>query len=130
MLPRRSSSLRESGNDEASIRSRADTSGLTPMRNTYVTNKFSPLARQLVTYRDKNSGPSCAPLRLPSTTNSQTATEIDMPFPRLVEETSTSRAACSSGIVRLPINATQLGGRYLLRIPKKDIERRPLESTL
>ncbi|KAK6057277.1 hypothetical protein COOONC_05208 [Cooperia oncophora] len=130
MLPLGTSSFRDHGSDESSVRYKADPPGLTSVRTTYVTNKFSPLSRQLVTYRDRNSSSSRAPLRTTSATRSQTVAEIDMPFPRLVEETSTSRAACSSGIVRLPINATQQGGRYLLRIPKNDIESRPLQNTL
>ncbi|VDO52191.1 unnamed protein product [Haemonchus placei] len=121
MFPRRASSLRERGSDEPTSRFRSDTPRLAPIRTTYIANKFSPLTRQIVTYRGKNPAPSRASLKTPSAAQSQTVTEMDMPFPRLVEETSTSRAACSSGIVRFPISAAQQGGRYLLRIPKNDM---------
>ncbi|XGW10722.1 hypothetical protein V3C99_012326 [Haemonchus contortus] len=129
MFNRRASSLRERGNDEPTSRFRSDAPRLAPVRTTYITNKFSPLTRQIVTYRGKSSAPSRASLKTPSAAQSQTVTEMDMPFPRLVEETSTSRAACSSGIVRLPISAAQQGGRYLLRIPKNDIGSKQLQTS-
>ncbi|VDP41421.1 unnamed protein product, partial [Heligmosomoides polygyrus] len=77
--------------------------------------------RQFVSYRNKGTDAS-ASFSISPVAYSQAVVEEDASLPRLVEETSTSRAACSSGIVRIPVARNQQSGRYLLRIPKGEIE--------
>ncbi|WKX97514.1 hypothetical protein Q1695_013291 [Nippostrongylus brasiliensis] len=93
-----------------------------------VNNRFSPITRQVITYRNRNCNPLQSSLSASHASYADDLPEDDIPLPRLVEETSTSRSACSIG--NLPIAKSYLGGCYLLRIPKNEIDCKPQLSSV
>ncbi|KAL6734841.1 hypothetical protein Aduo_005337 [Ancylostoma duodenale] len=118
MLPRRASILRANSDDgDSVIQNRIQFPKFTRVRADYATNKFSPITRQFASNQNKYITHSTS-ISTPSTAYAR----VNVARSRPVDEVTNTKASCSSGTVRIPIVKTQPSGRYLLRIPKNELD--------